>query len=100
MKSWILWLEKLCDYQTNPNIAVVGGFMCAETDEEAWQKADGWTFFQFALQLYAKEGPFEPGTNNFWERYQEWKRERRLTLRPSAGRTAQGTTTAGLTMRF
>lgn len=65
--------EKLCDYQTNPNIAVVSGFMCCETDEEAWQKADGWTFFQFALGLYNKEGPFEPGTVNFWDRYQEWK---------------------------
>ena len=65
--------EKLCDYQANPNIAVVSGFMCCETDEEAWQKADGWTFFQFALQLYNKEGPFKPGTVNFWERYQEWK---------------------------
>ena len=65
--------EKLTDYQENPNIAVVGGFMCAETDEEAWRKADGWTFFQFALQLYGKEGPFEPGQVNFWERYQEWK---------------------------
>ena len=65
--------EKLTDYQANPNIAVVAGFMCAETDEEAWEKADGWTFFQFALQLYGKEGPFEPGAINFWERYQEWK---------------------------
>jgi alkanesulfonate monooxygenase SsuD/methylene tetrahydromethanopterin reductase-like flavin-dependent oxidoreductase (luciferase family) len=65
--------EKLCDYQANPNIAVVAGFMCCETDEEAWEKADGWTFFQFALQLYNKEGPFEPGTVNFWERYLEWK---------------------------
>jgi len=65
--------EKLCDYQSNPNIAVVGGFMCADTDEEAWQKADGWTFFQFALQLYNKEGPFEPGSISIWDRYQEWK---------------------------
>ncbi|HIL96731.1 MAG TPA: LLM class flavin-dependent oxidoreductase, partial [Pseudomonadales bacterium] len=65
--------ELLTDYQTNPNIAVVSGFMCAETDEEAWQKADGWTFFQFALQLYNKEGPFEPGTISFWDKYQEWK---------------------------
>ncbi len=65
--------ELLTDYQTNPNIAVVSGFMCAETDEEAWQKADGWTFFQFALQLYSKEGPFEPGTISFWDKYQEWK---------------------------
>ena len=65
--------RKLCDYVTNPNIAVVSGFMCCETDEEAWEKADGWTFFQFALRLYAKEGPFEPGSMNFWDRYQEWK---------------------------
>ncbi len=65
--------EKLADYRTNPNIAVVSGFMCAETDEEAWEKAGGWTFFQFALQLYGKEGPFEPGKVNFWERYQEWR---------------------------
>jgi alkanesulfonate monooxygenase SsuD/methylene tetrahydromethanopterin reductase-like flavin-dependent oxidoreductase (luciferase family) len=65
--------EKLTDYQANPNIAVVAGFMCAETDELAWQKADGWTFFQFALRLYNAEGPFEPGTMNFWERYEEWK---------------------------
>lgn len=65
--------EKLTDYQANPNIAVVAGFMCAPTDEEAWQKADGWTFFQFALRLYGTEGAFEPGTVNLWERYQEWK---------------------------
>jgi alkanesulfonate monooxygenase SsuD/methylene tetrahydromethanopterin reductase-like flavin-dependent oxidoreductase (luciferase family) len=71
--TFIRHQEKLCDYQANANIAVVGGFMCCETDEEAWQKADGWTFFQFALQLYNKEGPFEPGTMNIWERYLEWK---------------------------
>ncbi|MCE2425456.1 MAG: LLM class flavin-dependent oxidoreductase [Pseudomonadales bacterium] len=71
--TFIRDLEKLEDYRTNPNIAVVSGFMCAETDDEAWAKADGWTFFQFALQLYNKEGPFEPGTMNFWERYQAWK---------------------------
>ncbi len=65
--------EKLTDYQANPNIAVVAGFMCAATDEEAWAKADGWTFFQFALQLYGKEGPFEPGSVNIWKRYEEWK---------------------------
>ena len=65
--------EKLADYQANPNIAVVGGFMCCETDEEAWQKSEGWTFFQFALQLYNKEGPFPPGTVNLWERYLEWR---------------------------
>lgn len=67
-------LDKLTDYQVNPNIAVVSGFMCAPTDDEAWQKAEGWTFFQFALQLYNKEGPFEPGSVNFWERYQAWRK--------------------------
>jgi len=71
--TYLRHLEKLADYATNPNIAVVAGFMCAPTDEEAWAKADGWTFFQFALQLYGKEGPFEPGTVNFWDRYQAWK---------------------------
>ena len=44
--------EKLCDYQTNPNIALVSYFMCAETDEEARRRADGATFFQFALRYY------------------------------------------------
>ncbi|MBI2802163.1 MAG: LLM class flavin-dependent oxidoreductase [Gammaproteobacteria bacterium] len=65
--------EKLTDYATNPNIAVVAGFMCCETDEEAWRKADGWTFFQFALQLYNKEGPFKPGSVSIWEKYEAWK---------------------------
>jgi alkanesulfonate monooxygenase SsuD/methylene tetrahydromethanopterin reductase-like flavin-dependent oxidoreductase (luciferase family) len=65
--------DKLADYQTNANIAVVSGFMCAETDEAAWARASGWTFFQFALQLYAKEGPFAPGAVNFWERYEAWQ---------------------------
>ena len=66
--------QRLCDYSVNPNIAVVGGFMCCETDDEAIEKSDGWTFFQFALQLYSKEGPFAPGENDFWARYQEWKK--------------------------
>ena len=65
--------EKLEAYQANPNIAVVAGFMCAKTDEEAWQKADGWTFFQFALQLYNKEGPFTPGSVSIWDKYEAWK---------------------------
>ncbi len=66
--------DRLCDYRPNANLAVVSPFMCCETDEEAQQKMDGWSFFQFALILYNKEGPFEPGTVNLWDRYQEWKR--------------------------
>jgi alkanesulfonate monooxygenase SsuD/methylene tetrahydromethanopterin reductase-like flavin-dependent oxidoreductase (luciferase family) len=65
--------EKLADYATNPNIAVVSGFMCADTDEEALRRADGWTFFQFALRFYAKHGPVAPGSVNLWEEYLGWK---------------------------
>ena len=78
--------DLLCDYQPNPNLAVVAPFMCCETDEEAQQKMDGWSFFQFALVLYNKEGPFEPGTVNLWERYQEWKNSpERKAIDPSSG---------------
>ena len=66
-------LEKLTDYQTNPALACVAGFMCAPTDEEARVKADGWTFFQFALGFYNKVGPLAPGERNLWEEYQAWK---------------------------
>ncbi len=66
--------QKLADYQVNPNIALVSGFMCAETDEEAMQKADGWTFFQFALGFYARRNaPVAPGEVNLWEEYLKWK---------------------------
>jgi len=33
--SFVNKLDKLADYGTNPNIALVSGFMCAETDEQA-----------------------------------------------------------------
>ncbi|NQV20741.1 MAG: LLM class flavin-dependent oxidoreductase [Rhodospirillales bacterium] len=67
-------LDKLTDYQTNPNIAIVCGFMCAETDEEAQRKAEGWTFFQFALTYYGAHGPITPGTISLWDEYLEWKK--------------------------
>ncbi|HUI25553.1 MAG TPA: LLM class flavin-dependent oxidoreductase, partial [Candidatus Kryptonia bacterium] len=66
-------LEKLADYQTNPAVAVVSGFMCCETDEEAQRKADGWTFFQFALRFYASRPPVAPGAVNLWEEYQAYR---------------------------
>src|SRR4029453_13143780 len=47
--------EKLADYVTNPNIAIVSYFMCAETDEEARRRADGIPFFQFALRFYGQQ---------------------------------------------
>lgn len=59
--------EPLTEYQPNPNIAVVSGFMCAPTDEEAQRRAEGWTFFQFALMFYNTHGPVDPGTVNLWD---------------------------------
>ncbi len=74
--AYVKRLEKLAEYETNPNIAVVCGFMCAPTDEEAMRRAEGWTFFQFALGFYAKHGPVEPGSVNLWQEYQGWKDSR------------------------
>lgn len=73
--------EKLEDYQTNPNIALVSYFMCAETDEEARRRADGIPFFQFALKYYsaerigAKRDRPPPGTVDLWAEYEKWKKE-------------------------
>ncbi|HEY0420074.1 MAG TPA: LLM class flavin-dependent oxidoreductase, partial [Acetobacteraceae bacterium] len=70
-------MDRLCDYQPNANIALVSYFMCAETDEEARRRADGATFFQFALRFYGqslgRERP-KPGTVNLWDEYEKWKR--------------------------
>jgi len=71
--SYVHELDKLTEYATNPNIAVVSGFMCCETDEEALRKADGWTFFQFALRFYNTHGPVEPGSISLWDEYQKWR---------------------------
>jgi alkanesulfonate monooxygenase SsuD/methylene tetrahydromethanopterin reductase-like flavin-dependent oxidoreductase (luciferase family) len=72
-------LDKLADYDINPNIALVSYFMCAKTDEEARARADGLTFFQFALRKYA-HGPDihmtpKAGALNIWDEYQAWKEE-------------------------
>jgi alkanesulfonate monooxygenase SsuD/methylene tetrahydromethanopterin reductase-like flavin-dependent oxidoreductase (luciferase family) len=66
-------LDPLGAYATNPNIAVVSQFMCAPTDEEARARADGSTFFQFALVYYNTKGPVAPGTVSLWDEYQAWK---------------------------
>jgi alkanesulfonate monooxygenase SsuD/methylene tetrahydromethanopterin reductase-like flavin-dependent oxidoreductase (luciferase family) len=67
-------LDKLCDYPINPNIALVSNFMCAPTDEEALARAEGATFFAFALQFYARHGDVVPGTVNLWDEYQEFRK--------------------------
>jgi alkanesulfonate monooxygenase SsuD/methylene tetrahydromethanopterin reductase-like flavin-dependent oxidoreductase (luciferase family) len=79
-------LNKLADYVINPNIALVSFFMCAKTDEEARQRADGATFFQFALRFYGassgRKRP-DPGTVNMWDEYNAWKK-----ANPEAHRSA------------
>jgi luciferase family oxidoreductase group 1 len=65
---------KLADYPTNPNIAMVSGFMCAPTDEEARARAAGWTFFVFCLSHYGREGIPNPGQGDMWALYQEWRK--------------------------
>jgi alkanesulfonate monooxygenase SsuD/methylene tetrahydromethanopterin reductase-like flavin-dependent oxidoreductase (luciferase family) len=70
-------LNKLADYRINPNIALVSFFMCAKTDEEARRRADGATFFQFALRFYGASADRKrpaPGTVNMWDEYNAWKR--------------------------
>jgi alkanesulfonate monooxygenase SsuD/methylene tetrahydromethanopterin reductase-like flavin-dependent oxidoreductase (luciferase family) len=69
--------KKLADYQTNPNIALVSFFMCAKTDEEARERADGDTFFQFSLKYYGATSGRQrppPGTVNMWDEYNKWKK--------------------------
>ena len=66
-------LAPLAGYATNPNIAVVSGFMCCPTDEEANAKAEGWTFFAFALRYYATRPPGQPGAPSLWEEYQSFR---------------------------
>ncbi len=71
-------LDKLADYQANPNIALVSYFMCAETDEEAYRRAEGAPFFQFALRFYGSASGRQrppPGTVNLWDEYLKWKAE-------------------------
>jgi luciferase family oxidoreductase group 1 len=63
----------LADYKPNPNVAIVNGFMCAETDEEALEQAAGWTFFIFALGHYGRKGIDAPGTGDLWREYQAWR---------------------------
>ncbi len=73
-------MDKLTNYETNPNMALVSYFMCAETDEEAKRRADGIPFFQFALKFYSADRLGQgrdrppPGTVDLWAEYEAWKK--------------------------
>ena len=69
-------LDKLADYQINPNIALVSYFMCAKTDEEARKRSEGLTFFQCALRFYGNSADRRrppAGTVNLWDEFVKWK---------------------------
>jgi alkanesulfonate monooxygenase SsuD/methylene tetrahydromethanopterin reductase-like flavin-dependent oxidoreductase (luciferase family) len=80
--------DLLTTHATNPNIAIVAGFMCAPTDEEAARLADGWTFFQFCLAFYGKHGPVAPGSISLWKEYETWRAS-------AAGKDAGGVSLIG-----
>ena len=42
-------------------------------DEEALEKAAGWTFFIFALSYYGRKGVDAPGKGDLWREYQDWR---------------------------
>ena len=71
--------QRLTEYPANPQVAIVNGFMCAETDEEAVEKAAGWTFFIFALSYYGRKGVDSPGTGDLWSEYQAWRNTTKAT---------------------
>ena len=65
--------DPLANYAPNPAVAVVSQFMCAPTDEEAEAKAEGSSFFQFALGFYNSHGPIEPGSVDLWQEFLTFK---------------------------
>ena len=73
-RSWPSKLaQRLAANKATANIAIVNGFMCAPTDEEAIEAASGWTLFIFALSYYGRNGIDAPGAGNLWREYQDWR---------------------------
>ena len=55
----------------NPNIAMVTGFMCHESEEQAVQRGlEGFQFFGYALAHYYLFGAHVPGRTNVFENFQ------------------------------
>jgi hypothetical protein len=52
-------------------------FMCAPTLEEAQRKADGVTFFEFAIRFYSSGERGAPGSVNLWAEYEQWLQKRK-----------------------
>ncbi len=77
-------LDPLTDYETNPQLTCSYYFSCGKTDELARKKADGATFFEFALGNYQKNGPFDAGTTDFWGQYLEWRKTEKAAKKENA----------------
>ncbi len=67
--------EKECKPLTqivNPNIAMVSGFSCHDSEQIAIARGlDGLRFFRFALQHYYHNGSHVPGETDIWKLYKE-----------------------------
>jgi alkanesulfonate monooxygenase SsuD/methylene tetrahydromethanopterin reductase-like flavin-dependent oxidoreductase (luciferase family) len=57
-------------HAVNPNVAMVTGFSCHASAEEARRRGnDGFRFFQFALAHHYVFGSHIPGRTDIWERF-------------------------------
>jgi len=70
--------QKLADYVTNPNIAIVSYFMCGRKPmRRRGRRADGIPFFQFRAALSTASsrggGGRNPARSMFWDEYEKWK---------------------------
>ncbi len=81
--------EKECKPLTqtvNPNIAMVSGFSCHDSEEIAIARGlEGLRFFRFALAHYYHNGSQIPGKTDIWKLYKETPEE------PTEGRAGIGT---------
>ena len=67
--------HKLADYPTNPNIAVVCGFMCCPTDEEAQRQGRRLDVLRVRARATTRPTrPARPARVNLWEEYQAFRR--------------------------
>jgi len=68
--------EETRDYEINPNMGWCRS-SCARGPTRSRARADGATFFQFALRYYGQgqnRARPAPGTVNMWDEYNKWKR--------------------------
>ncbi len=58
-------------HSVNPNVAMVTGFSCHESEGEAERRGqDGFQFFGYSLAHYYVFGDHKPGRTNIWQAYE------------------------------